>query len=402
LAAALVAVSTLVYVRSVGQLRRARRTALQATVGLSVVLAGTAAARLLLPPGDASVPSLLVYEVTLCLIAAGLLTGLLTAPWERVAVADLVVELGEARSGTLRGELARALGDPSLEIGYWLPDRGNYVDAEGRTLILPEPGSGRSMTVLERDGQPFAALLHDPAVLDEPRLVQAVSSAAQLAAANAQLRAEVQAQVDELAASRRRLLEAGDEQRGRLERLLHDGAAARLRGLAVILHRGERSAVGQQTKDQIARAEEQLIQTIEELRRLSQGLHPRALTEQGLQKALTELVSDVPFRLHLDVTSAPLPPQVAAAAYFICAEALSNTTKHASASHVTVVVGTADGRLNVEITDDGIGGADAGRGSGLRGLADRVETLGGTLEVESLRGHGTRLAAEIPLDGGAR
>ena len=402
LATALVAVSTFVYVRSVGQLRGARRTALQATVALSVVLAGTAAARLLLPPGDASVPSLLVYEVTLCLVAAGLLTGLLTAPWERAVVADLVVELGEARSGTLRGELSRALGDPSLEIGYWLPERGGYVDADGRALILPEPDSGRSMTVLERDGQPFAVLLHDPAVLDDPGLVQAVSSAAQLAAANAQLRAEVQAQVDELAASRRRLLEAGDEQRDRLERRLHDGAAARLRGLTVVLHRGQRSAVGQQTRDQIARGEEQLLQTIEELRRLGQGLHPRALAEHGLQNALAELVSDVPFRLDLDVTSAPLPPQVASAAYFLCAEALSNTTKHASASHVTIVVSTADGWVHVEIADDGTGGADASRGSGLRGLADRIEALGGELQVDSPPGRGTRLAAEIPLDGEAR
>jgi signal transduction histidine kinase len=117
---------------------------------------------------------------------------------------------------------------------------------------------------------------------------------------------------------------------------------------------------------------------------------------------VTELASDVPFRLDLDVTSAPLPPQAAAAAYFICAEALSNTMKHASASHVTVAVSTADGWLHVEIADDGIGGADASRGSGLRGLADRVETLGGALQVESRTGSGTRLAAEIPLDSGAR
>jgi signal transduction histidine kinase len=184
-----------------------------------------------------------------------------------------------------------------------------------------------------------------------------------------------------------------------LEHRLHDGATARLRALAVILDRSERSAVSQQTKDQIAQAEEQLLQTIEELRRLGQGLHPRALAEHGLQQALAELASNLPFRLDLAVTSAPLPPQLAAAAYFVCAEALSNTTKHASASHVTVVVSRADGWLHVEIADDGIGGADATRGSGLRGLADRVETLGGTLRVESLPGHGTRVAAEIPLGG---
>jgi len=402
LAAALVAVSTLDYIRSVGQLRRARRIALQATIGLSLVLAGTAVARLLVPAGDASRPSLLVYEVTLCLLAAGLLAGLLSAPWERLAVADLVVELGEARSGTLRGELSRALGDPSLEIGYWLPDRGIYVDADGRALNLPAVGSNRSMTVLEHRGEPVAALMHDPIVLDDPGLVAAVSSAAQLAAANAQLRAEVQGQVEELAASRRRLLEAGDEQRRQLERRLHDGAAARLRTLALILSRGKRSAVGKQTKDQIARAEDQLLQTLEELGRLANGLHPRVLTEHGLQDALADLARDIQVPVDFEVPTAHVPTRVAAAAYFICAEALTNTAKHAAASHIAVVIRTTDGWLHIDVTDDGIGGADASRGSGLQGLADRVETLGGALQVESLPGQGTRLAAEIPLDGVAQ
>jgi hypothetical protein len=186
---------------------------MQAATGLSLVLAGTATARMLLPAGDSSGISLVLYEVALCLLAVGLLAGLLAAPWQRVLVADLVVELGEARSDTLRGELSRALGDPSLEIGYWLPNRGAYVDADGRALTLPTLDSNRSMTVLEHRGQPVAALIHDPAVLDDPGLVEAVSSAAQLAAANAQLQAEVQTQVEELAASRRRILQAGDEQR---------------------------------------------------------------------------------------------------------------------------------------------------------------------------------------------
>ena len=366
---------------------------------LSLVLAGTAAARMLLPAGAASGISLVVYEVTLCLLAGGLLAGLLVAPWQRVLVADLVVELGEARSDTLRGELSRALGDPSLEIGYWLPERGTYVDADGRALKLPAPDSNRSMTVLEHGGQPVAALIHDRAVLDDPGLVEAVSSAAQLAAANAQLRAEVQAQVEEVAASRSRILEAGDEQRRQLERRLHDGAAARLRALAVILRSGRRSATGKQTTAQIAHAEDQLQHTLEDLHRLANGLHPRVLTEQGLSDALADLVRDVPLQVSLEVTKAELPPRVAAAAYFICAEALSNAAKHAAASRATVVVTTTDGRIDVEIADDGVGGADAGRGSGLRGLADRVEVLGGKLQVESVPGRGTRLTAEIPLDG---
>ena len=398
LAAFFVAVCSYNYVQATGWLRRARRIALGAAIGLSIVLAGTAVTRLLLPPPAASGASLLVYEVALCLLAPGLLAGLLIAPWERVEVADLVVELGEARSGTLRGELSRALADPSLEIAYWLPDLATYVDAEGRALALPEPGSGRSMTILEHQGRPVAALLHDPAVLDDPGLVQGVASAAQLAAANARLRAEVQAQVEELAASRRRLLEAADEQRRLLERRLHDGAAARLRELAVILRRSESVATSQRTRAQISQAEDQLSHTLEDLDRLAAGLHPRLLAEQGLRNALAEIAHDIPIPVDLEVTSAQLPPRINAAVYFICAEALTNTAKHAAASYVTVRVRSIDSQLNVEVADDGIGGADLSRGSGLHGLADRVATLGGTLRIESPPGRGTRLAAEIPLD----
>jgi signal transduction histidine kinase len=402
LAGLLLAVCAREYGRAVGGARRARLMALQAAAGLSLVLAGTAAARLLLPRGEVSGPSLLVYEVALCVLAGGLLAGLLVAPWQQMAVADLVVELGEARSGTVRGQLSRALGDPSLEIGYWLPDRAAYVDAEGRVLALPDTSSGRSVTLVEREGQPVAVLVHDPAVLEDPGLLEAVTAAARLAAANARLRAEVRARVEELAASRRRILEARDEERRRLERRLREGAEARLRELAVTLRRGQGSVSGEQTRDQIAHAEEQLGRTLEELRRLAQGLHPRVLAEHGLADALAALAKDFPVPVDLNVASPQLPQRVAAAAYFVCAEALANTAKHAAAARVTVAVTSSDGRLRVEIADDGVGGADPAYGSGLRGLADRVETLGGTLRVQSTPGRGTRLAAEIPLGGQAR
>jgi signal transduction histidine kinase len=399
LAGLLLAVCAREYVRAVGQPRRARLMALRAAAGLSLVLAGTAAARLLLPPEDVSGPSLLVYQAALCLLAGGLLAGLLVAPWQQTAVTDLVVELGEARSGTLRGELSRTLGDPSLEIGYWLPDRAVFVDAESRMLSLPGRGSGRSVTMVERDGQPVAVLVHDPAVLEDPGLLEAVTSAAQLAAANARLRAEVQARVAELAASRRRILEAGDEERRRLERRLDEGAERRLGELAVTLRRGRRSASGQRTRDQIAHAEEQLVRTLEELRRLAHGLHPRVLSEHGLEGALAALAKDLSLPVEITVTGNQLPERVAVAAYFVCAEALTNVAKHAAAAHAAVAVTASDGRVKVEIADDGVGGADPAHGSGLRGLADRVETFGGTLQVESTPGHGTRLAAEIPLSG---
>jgi signal transduction histidine kinase len=334
-------------------------------------------------------------------LAGGLLAGVLVAPWQQAAVADLVVELGEAKSGTVRGQLSRALGDPSLEIGYWLPDRAGFVDAAGRVLSLPDAGSGRSVTVVEGEGQPVAALVHDPAVLADPGLLEAVTAAAQLAAVNARLRAEVQVRVEELAASRRRILAARDEERRRLERRLHEGAEAQLGKLAVTLRRGQGLAAGEQTRNQIAHAQEQLGRTLEELRRLAQGLHPRVLAEQGLADALAALAKDVPVPVDLKVASTQLPQRVAVVAYFVCAEALTNIAKHAAAARVTVAITAADGRLRVEITDDGVGGADPRRGSGLRGLADRVETLGGTLQVDSTPGHGTRLTAEIPFGGEA-
>jgi signal transduction histidine kinase len=258
------------------------------------------------------------------------------------------------------------------------------------------------VTVVEREGQPVAVLVHDPAVLEDPGLLEAVTSAAQLAASNARLQAEVRARVEDLAASRRRILAVRDEERRRLERRLHEGAEARLGELAATLRRGQRSTTSQRAREQIAHTEDQLTRTLEELRRLAHGLHPRMLAEHGLADALAALAKDLPVPVDLDVAATRLPEQVAVAAYFVCAEALANVAKHAAASRVAVAVTVDEDRVRVEVADDGVGGADPERGSGLRGLADRIETVGGTLRVESVPGRGTRLATEIPLGGQAR
>jgi signal transduction histidine kinase len=254
---------------------------------------------------------------------------------------------------------------------------------------------------VEREGRPVAVLVHDPAVLVDPGLLEAVAAAAQLAASHARLQAEVQARVVELEASRRRILVARDGERKRLERRLHEGAERRLGQLADTLRQGRRSTSGEQTREQIAGAEAQLAQTLEELRRLAQGLHPRLLSERGLEGALAVLAKDFPVPVQVTVAGDQVPTPVAVVAYFVCAEALANVAKHAGAARVAVSVTARDGLVRVEIEDDGVGGADPGRGSGLRGLADRVETVGGTLQVTSVPGQGTRLAAEIPLGGEA-
>jgi signal transduction histidine kinase len=401
LAVLLVVVCARSYLRAVGPARRARRLALWAATGLGLVLAGGAAARLAVPPGETSEPSLLALEVALCALAGGLLAGLLSSSWERAAVTDLVVELGEGRSGTLRDELAGALGDPTLEVGYWLPNESAFVDSEGRPLALPDSGSERSVTMIEGEGRPIAALVHDPAVLDDAGLRDAVSSAARLAAANARLQAEVRSQVAELRESRRRILEAGDAERRRLELRLREGAERRLERLAVRLRRTRLTARSDAATERIDRTETQLARTLEELRRLAHGLHPRVLTEAGLAGALASLSAQAPVHVEVVAPADNMPAEVEAVAYFLCSEALANITKHASASRVSISVTTGDGGVRIEVEDDGLGGADPASGTGLRGLADRVEALGGTFHLESPPGTGTRLAAEIPLGGEA-
>jgi signal transduction histidine kinase len=397
LALLLIAVSARDHFRTVGRSRRAHMPALQASAALGIALAAQAAIRLALPDGAGNGPLLLAYEAVLLGIAIGLCVGLLSAPWERVDVANLVVELGEERSGTLRGELSRALGDPSLEIGYWVPDAEVFVDAAGRVVSLPDPDAGRAVTMIERDGSRIAALVHDPAVLDDPGLLEAVSVAAQLAASNARLQAEVRARLAELVASRRRILEAADQERRRLARRLHQGAERRLVEMAGKLHSAHASAVGDKTRKRINRAEAQLAQTIGEVRELAQGLHPRVLAEVGLAGALAATVERLPAQVEVAISADGLPPAVEAAVYFVCSEAIANVVKYASASRVQVCVKTEEGRVSVAVEDDGVGGADLTLGSGLRGLADRVEALGGTFHVNSPRGGGTRLTAEIPL-----
>ena len=395
LAVLLIAVAVAVHVGALGRERRAGRYALSAMAILALVLTGAAAARLAVPTHATTDATLLAYEVTLCVLAAALLAGLVWRPWERAPMTDLVVELGSARSGVLRDSLALALGDPTLEVGYRVGD--GYVEADGRPLALPAPGSARRVTPVERDGDPIAVLVHDAAVLDDRGLAHALATAARLAASNARLQAEVRAQLAELSGSRRRLLDSADEERRRLERRLGETVERRLAALA---HTLERADAGAENAAALRQAEDQLARTRGELRDLAAGLHPGDLDDAGLAGALASLTARGPVAIELDVADVELPQAVGTAAYFVCAEALSNAIKYAGASRVLISVSAGARRVRVVVDDDGGGGAvPAG---GLRGLTDRVEALGGTLAVDSPPGRGTRVIAELPLDGQAR
>src|SRR5215472_6798895 len=382
----LVAVCTRRYVVATGPERRARLAALTGSVAFGLVLVAGAVARLASVGADSVL--LVAYDLTVCLIAAGLFADLLWGRWAQAAVTGLVVDLGEpAAGGVLRDRLARALGDPTLMVGFWLPEQGRYVDEAGRPVELPAVGAGRAVTPVEDNGRRAAVLVHDAAVLDDPALLAAVGSAARLAVANARLRADVSARVGEVNASRRRIVEASDEQRGRFERELREGAERRLAHVAELLSDGGEPLADVRTGLDTARAE---------LREFARGMHPATLIERGLQAAVGELAGRSPVTVEAAVPATRFPPAVEAAAYFVCAESLTNLAKHAAASQVRIGITQENGRLRVVIADDGVGGADPSRSSGLRGLADRVEALGGSLAVQSPPGGGTRVVAEVP------
>jgi signal transduction histidine kinase len=384
---------------AVGRERRERTYALRATAAVAGLLAAAAGVRLAVPTPLATDLSLWIFEAALAVLAITLVVGLLREPWARTGATDLVVELAETRSGPLRDRLARALGDPTLEIGFRAPEGDGYVDAAGRPLTLPPPGSARRTTVLERDERAPAVLLHDPALLDDPGLAAALAEAARLAGSNARLQAAVRAQIAELQASRQRLLEAADDERRRLEQRLQETAERRLTKLLPELERACLLAGGDPERTaRLQRVSEQLEHSLAELRRLAAGLHPRELAESGLAGALDALASrsPVPVELELELPER-LPVEAERTAYFVCSEGLANIAKYAHASRARVTLGMVRARLRVAVADDGVGGADPGAGTGLRGLADRVEALGGALSVDSPPGAGTCLVAELPV-----
>ena len=342
----------------------------------------------------------LVVVTTLMLWPLGFLTGLARGRLDRSAVGDLAIELDQASSpDRLEQALARALHDPTVGLAYWLPQQQGFVDAAGHPVELPAAGGDRSVTILRHDGDTVAALVHDAALDEEPELVQAVAATARLAIQNQRLQAEVRAQLEEVRASRARIVEFGDAERRRVERNLHDGAQQRLVNLSLALGIA-RSQLPATSDGELAAALDEaateLRLALAELRELARGIHPVILSEAGLGPALASLAERSP--IPATVAAAPpdrLPARVEETAYYVASEALTNAAKHAHATAVTISARQCDRGLVVEIGDDGVGGADPD-GSGLRGLADRVAALDGRFQVHSPAGAGTRITVELP------
>ena len=303
-----------------------------------------------------------------------------------------------ADPGRLAAALRSALEDPTLVLLPWSPAVGGYVDASGQR-VEPVPAPGRAVTLVDGDRTPLAALIHDEALLEDPGLVSAVSAAVRLTVDNERLRQELEDRLDDLAASRARIIAAGDAERRRIERDLHDGTQQRLVTIALRLRVAlARMPDGEgPEREALTQAVDDLGAVAEEVRRLARGIHPAILEEAGLQAALESLVDRSPLAIRTEFAVQVEPsPAVAATAYFTVSEALTNTLKHAGDCEVCVAARTVDGRLRIVVTDDGVGGARGGQGSGLTGLEDRVRATGGTLQVLSAPGGGTRIEVDLP------
>ncbi len=335
-----------------------------------------------------------VVRVVALLLPVGLVAGMVWPRLSRPDASDLVVELRTEGATSLRERLARVLDDPTLEVAYRLDD-GRYVDAGGRPLVLPQ-GPDRAITLVTAQGAEVAALVHDPALLDEPALVESVRATAGLVLENERLAAEVRAQLAEVRASRARIVSATDAERRRIERNLHDGAQQRLVTLSVALGLAA-SRPGSADSEVLSAAQDEVEEAIAELRELARGIHPTLLREQGLEAALEALARRAPLPVVVEgAVGGRLPDAVELAAYFVVSEALTNVVKHASASEVSVRLARDADSLRVTVADDGIGGARAADGLGLAGLRDRLDALDARLVLESDPGCGTTVTAEIP------
>jgi signal transduction histidine kinase len=335
---------------------------------------------------------------TLSLAPLVFLAALLNDRLARSAVGDLLLELrAEPAPGDLRDALARALRDPSLQLAYWLPSYQSYVDLLGRPVELNDL-DGRVTTLIDQNGERVAALIHDPALEDEPELLDSVRAAAGIALENGRLHAELRARLEELKGSRARIVEAAQNERQLLERNLHDGAQQRLIALSLNLGLLEARMDGDsETKTGLDQARGEIAASLDELREIARGIHPAVVSGHGLAVALEQLAARAPVRVELRVEmDGRLPEPLELAAYYVVAESLANIAKHAQAKTARIDVLMEHDELVLEIVDDGIGGADSERGSGLRGLADRVEALDGRLRIWTPSGGGTRVKAEIP------
>jgi hypothetical protein len=304
--------------------------------------------------------------------------------------------------GPVREMLAHRLGDRSLNIAYWLPDREIFVDETGKPVQLPDRESGRTWTAVEHEGVRVAAIIHDAELDATPELVSAAASAAALAIDNERLKAELRARVEELRMSRLRIVEAADDARRQIERDLHDGAQQQLVSLALDLRMLKARLGDSGLSSAVDEIGEKLAGALAELREFARGIHPAFLSERGVKAAVEALIARAPLEVDAVVDlDERLSAPVEAATYYVIAEGLTNVVRYAETRQASVRVHREGGEVIVVVSDDGRGGATIAGGTGLRALTDRLAVLDGVMTLESPVGGGTRLEAHIPIQAGS-
>ena len=387
--------------RASGPARRVLAPLLAAGVATAALVTyNRVATRVLSAPVDSSHGMLVAMAAARITIAAAIAVSLVRGRRARTRVADVLISLDDRGLDGGSAAMRQALADPSLQLLRWSPERRCHVDAAGREVALPAPGDRLAATVLERDGVVLGALVHDAVLREEPELLAAVAAAARLALHNERLADEVRAQLEEVHASRERIVAAGDAERRRLERDLHDGAQQRLIALALRLRTLERRAGSTGNvalADELADLATELDAAMAGIRELARGIRPPVLNEEGLGPALVALADRLPLPVATDVRlDGRLPDVIEATGYFAAGEALANVLKHSGAGRVELTAREEDGAVVIAVADDGRGGARERNGSGLVGLADRLAAVGGSLSVESPEGGGTTILARIP------
>jgi signal transduction histidine kinase len=382
------------------QARGWSRRAMVALVWISVAVIALSVTQTVASNLNVADTSLLLWGIAPVILLTGpamFVVSTALARSARGAVGTAIVDLQPGSSPELlRDALARALGDSTLQLAFLAPDGTGYLDTAGRGIDPGHLGPGRALTELTISG---AVLVHDQGLQQEPQLVRLTASAASMALEHARLQAEVQAQLEQVRASRARIVEAGDAERRRLERDLHDGAQQRLVTLSLALGMARERAAGADPalRSLLESAGKEAKEALVELRELARGIHPAVLTETGLSGALQALAERSTVAMTVAaVPSGRFPAPVEATAYFVVSEALANVAKHALTDAAVVTIRQLPGLLTVVVSDDGAGGARPEDGTGLRGLADRVASVGGVLRIDSPPGAGTRLEAAIP------
>ncbi len=389
LAAAVLAVS----LAALLVMTRARPAELASGLAFALVVAGGAVARTMVPPREAALPVLLAYEAVLLLVCVLWIVRVRGPGRDRVT--DLVVDLGATGSESLRDELARAIGDPTLRIGFWDATGGGYLNASGEPLDAANPAAGQRVTRIDGEHGPQLALLHRPDAFDDPQLLAGVTSAVRLTARNAQLQHQALRRLEAVEESRRRILIAEDSERLRLSEQVEDAVVTELSDIATAI----RTAAESSSAPTLARLETAATR-VEEVRvaidAAVAGLAPSDLAD-GLMPALRAIAERCPLPVELAGNSPRLAAEVESAVAFACSEAVTNAVKHAGAQRLTIQVDGQEGNLEVAIADDGRGGAEASRGSGITGITDRLAVLGGAAAISSPSGGGTTVTLTVPI-----